>query len=200
MAAQIFYAESLEKLFTNLKEVNPTIISAVPRLYETIYKKILNNILQKKTLIQKLFKINCELGKMKYENPKKYNLFHKILKLLLSLIFDIKIKKIFGSKLKFFISGGGALSYEINIFFESLGIKILQGYGLTETSPTVSCNRPEFNKLGTVGPVIKGINIKLAKDGEILIKGDSVMKAYWKLNSETKKKIKKNWFNNGVIG
>ena len=200
VAAQIFYAESLEKLFTNLKEVNPTIISAVPRLLETIYKKILNNILQKKTLIQKLFKINCELGKMKYENPKKYNLFHKILKLLLSLIFDIKIKKIFGSKLKFFISGGGALSYEINIFFESLGIKILQGYGLTETSPTVSCNRPEFNKLGTVGPVIKGINIKLAKDGEILIKGDSVMKAYWKLNSETKKKIKKNWFHTGDIG
>ena len=108
--------------------------------------------------------------------------------------------RVFGSNLKFLISGGGALSYEINIFFESLGIKILQGYGLTETSPTVSCNRPEFNKLGTVGPVIKGLNIKLAKDGEILVKGDSLMKGYWKKNSETKKKIKKNWFHTGDIG
>ena len=124
----------------------------------------------------------------------------KIIKFLLSLIFDKKIKKIFGSKLKFLISGGGALSYEINIFFESLGIKILQGYGLTETSPTVSCNRPELNKIGTVGPVIQGLNIKLAKDGEILVKGDSVMKYYWKNNFETKKKIKKNWFYTGDIG
>ena len=199
-SSQIFYAENLEKLFINIKEVNPTIISAVPRLYETIYKKILNNIFKKKNLIQKLFKINLKLGKTKYEDKKNYRLSDKIIKFLLSLIFDKKIKKIFGSKLKFLISGGGALSYEINIFFESLGIKILQGYGLTETSPTVSCNRPELNKIGTVGPVIQGLNIKLAKDGEILVKGDSVMKYYWKNNFETKKKIKKNWFYTGDIG
>ena len=200
ISSEIFYAENLDKLFTNIKEVNPTIISAVPRLYETIYKKILNSILKKNILIQKLFKINQKLGKIRYEEPKKYNFIQKFLKFFLSLIFDKKIKKIFGSNLKFLISGGGALSYEVNIFFESLGIQILQGYGLTETSPTVSCNRPEFNKIGSVGTVIKGVNIKLAKDGEILVKGDSVMKGYWKQELETKKRIKNNWFYTGDIG
>ena len=200
ISSEIFYAENLDKLFTNIKEVNPTIISAVPRLYETIYKKILNSILKKNILIQKLFKINQKLGKIRYEEPKRYNFIQKFLKFFLSLIFDKKIKKIFGSNLKFLISGGGALSYEVNIFFESLGIQILQGYGLTETSPTVSCNRPEFNKIGSVGTVIKGVNIKLAKDGEILVKGDSVMKGYWKQELETKKRIKNNWFYTGDIG
>ena len=124
----------------------------------------------------------------------------RFFKFFFKIILDNKIKKIFGNNLKFLISGGGALSYEINIFFEAIGIKILQGYGLTETSPTVSCNRPEFNKIGTVGPPIKGVEVKIAKDGEILIKGDNLMKGYLGKEKETKDKIKNNWLYTGDIG
>ena len=198
-SSEIYYSENLEKLFANFKEINPTYIAAVPRFYEAIYKKIINNFSNKKFL-EKVFKINLELGKKIYLNKKKNIFFTKIIKFFFKIIFDNKIKKIFGNNLKFLISGGGPLSYDINIFFESIGIKILQGYGLTETSPTVSCNRPELNKIGTVGQPINGISVKIASDGEILIKGESVMKEYFGNIKETKNKIINNWFHTGDIG
>ena len=198
-SSQIYYAENLDKLFANIKEVNPTYIAAVPRLYDAIYKKIINNF-SKKKLLKKLFEINLNLGKKIYLNQKKRLIFTKFIKFFFKILIDNKIKKIFGNNLKFFVSGGGALSYDINIFFESIGIKILQGYGLTETSPTVSCNRPEFNKIGTVGPPIKGVDVKIASDGEILIRGDILMKGYLGKEKETKEKIKNNWLYTGDIG
>ena len=198
-SSEIFYAENMDKLFTNFKEVNPTYIAAVPRFYEAIYKKILNNF-SKNKILEKIFNINLSLGKKIYLNQKKFLLITRFFKFFFKIIIDNKIKKIFGKNLKFFISGGGALSYDINIFFEAIGIKILQGYGLTETSPTVSCNRPEFNKIGTVGPPMKGVEVKIAKDGEILIKGDLLMKGYLGKEKETKEKIKNNWLHTGDIG
>tara|TARA_Y100000590_G_scaffold329110_1_gene373734 strand:- start:151 stop:1890 length:1740 start_codon:yes stop_codon:yes gene_type:complete len=198
-SSHIYYAENLDKLFTNIKEVNPTYIAAVPRLYDAIYKKIINNF-SKKKILKKLFEINLNLGKKIYLNQKKKLVFTKLIKFFFKILIDNKIKKIFGNDLKFFVSGGGALSYDINIFFESIGIKILQGYGLTETSPTVSCNRPEFNKIGTVGPPIKGVKVKIASDGEILIKGDILMQGYLGKEKETKEKIKNNWLYTGDIG
>ena len=198
-SSEIFYAENMDKLFTNFKEVNPTYIAAVPRFYEAIYKKILNNF-SKNKILEKLFNFNLSLGKKIYLNQKKRLIFTKIIKFFFKILIDNKIKKIFGNDLKFFVSGGGALSYDINIFFESIGIKILQGYGLTETSPTVSCNRPEFNKIGTVGPPIKGVKVKIASDGEILIKGDILMQGYLGKEKETKEKIKNNWLYTGDIG
>ena len=198
-SSEIFYAENMDKLFTNFKEVNPTYIAAVPRFYEAIYKKILNNF-SKNKILEKIFNINLSLGKKIYLNQKKFLPITCFFKFFFKIIIDNKIKKIFGKNLKFFISGGGALSYDINIFFEAIGIKILQGYGLTETSPTVSCNRPELNKIGTVGPPIKGVEVKIAKDGEILIKGDNLMKGYLGKEKETKDKIKNNWLHTGDIG
>ena len=198
-SSEIFYAENMDKLFTNFKEVNPTYIAAVPRFYEAIYKKILNNF-SKKKILEKLFNFNLSLGKKIYLNQKKLLLLTRFFKFFFKIIFDNKIKKIFGTKLKFLVSGGGALSYDVNLFFESIGIKILQGYGLTETSPTVSCNRPEFNKIGTVGPPIKGVEVKIASDGEILIRGDTLMKGYLGKEKETKEKIKNNWLYTGDIG
>jgi len=198
-SSEIFYAENMDKLFTNFKEVNPTYIAAVPRFYEAIYKKILNNF-SKNKILEKLFNFNLNLGKKIYLNQKKFLLLTRFFKFFFKIIFDNKIKKVFGTELKFLISGGGALSYDINLFFESIGIKILQGYGLTETSPTVSCNRPEFNKIGTVGPPIKGVEVKIANDGEILVKGDILMKGYLGKEKETKEKIKNNWLYTGDIG
>ena len=198
-SSEIFYAENMDKLFTNFKEVNPTYIAAVPRFYEAIYKKILNNF-SKNKILEKIFNINLSLGKKIYLNQKKFLPITRFFKFFFKIIFDNKIKKIFGKNLKFLISGGGALSYDINIFFEAIGIKILQGYGLTETSPTVSCNRPELNKIGTVGPPIKGVEVKIADDGEILIKGESLMKGYLGKEKETKDKIKNNWLHTGDIG
>jgi len=198
-SSEIFYAENMDKLFTNFKEVNPSYIAAVPRFYEAIYKKILNNF-SKNKILEKIFNINLSLGKKIYLNQKKFLLITRFFKFFFKIIIDNKIKKIFGKNLKFFISGGGALSYEINIFFEAIGIKILQGYGLTETSPTVSCNRPESNKIGTVGPPIKGVEVKIADDGEILIKGNNLMKGYLGKEKETKDKIKNNWLYTGDIG
>ena len=198
-SSEIFYAENMDKLFTNFKEVNPTYIAAVPRFYEAIYKKILNNF-SKKKILEKLFNFNLSLGKKIYLNQKKLLLLTRFFKFFFKIIFDNKIKKIFGTKLKFLVSGGGALSYDVNLFFESIGIKILQGYGLTETSPTVSCNRPEFNKIGTVGPPIKGVEVKIASDGEILVRGDTLMKGYLGKEKETKEKIKNNWLYTGDIG
>ena len=198
-SSQIFYAENMDKLFTNFKESNPTYIAAVPRFYEAIYKKILNNF-SKNKILEKIFNINLSLGKKIYLNQKKFLPVTCFFKFFFKIIFDNKIKKIFGKNLKFLISGGGALSYDINIFFEAIGIKILQGYGLTETSPTVSCNRPELNKIGTVGPPIKGVEVKIADDGEILIKGESLMKGYLGKEKETKDKIKNNWLHTGDIG
>jgi long-chain acyl-CoA synthetase len=189
----------MDKLFTNFKEVNPTYIAGVPRFYEAIYKKILNNF-SKNKILEKIFNINLSLGKKIYLNQKKFLLITRFFKFFFKIIIDNKIKKIFGKNLKFFISGGGALSYDINIFFEAIGIKILQGYGLTETSPTVSCNRPELNKIGTVGPPIKGVEVKIADDGEILIKGNNLMKGYLGKEKETKNKIKNNWLYTGDIG
>ena len=198
-SSQIFYAENMDKLFTNFKESNPTYIAAVPRFYEAIYKKILNNF-SKNKILEKIFNINLSLGKKIYLNQKKFLPITRFFKFFFKIIFDNKIKKIFGKNIKFLISGGGALSYDINIFFEAIGIKILQGYGLTETSPTVSCNRPELNKIGTVGPPIKGVEVKIADDGEILIKGESLMKGYLGKEKETKDKIKNNWLHTGDIG
>ena len=147
-----------------------------------------------------MFNFNLSLGKKIYLNQKKLLLLTRFFKFFFKIIFDNKIKKVFGTKLKFLVSGGGALSYDVNLFFESIGIKILQGYGLTETSPTVSCNRPEFNKIGTVGPPIKGVEVKIASDGEILIRGDTLMKGYLGKEKETKEKIKNNWLYTGDIG
>ncbi len=197
--AKIFYAEKIEKLLENISESKPTIMTAVPRFYQNLYNKI--NINLKKATGLKRYMINAtiKLGRKKLLR-KNMNFFENFFNSLLNFLVRKKIKKQFGGKLKAFVSGGGALDKEIGEFLNALGLPTLQGYGLTETSPVVSCNPVHKIKIDTVGPPFKGNQVKIAEDGEILIKGENVMLGYWNNIEETNKVIKDGWLYTGDIG
>ena len=199
VAAKIYYAEKIEKLLDNIAEAKPTIMTAVPRFYQNLYNKI-NMKLQNSTgLRSKLIKATISLGK-KDLLKEKMNFFEKILNLLLDILVRKKVKKQFGGKLKAFVSGGGALDKEIGEFLNAIGLPTLQGYGLTETSPVVSCNPINKIKIETVGPPFKGNYVKIAEDGEILVKGENIMLGYWNKQKETEEVIKNGWLHTGDIG
>ena len=197
--AKVFYAESLEKLLSNMSEAKPTIMTAVPRFYQNLYNKINNNFNKqtglKKTLIDK----TIHLGK-KTLNKEKLKFHEKIINLLCQILVRKKIQKQFGGNLQAFVSGGGALDKNIGEFLNAVGLPTLQGYGLTETSPVVSCNLPGFIKVETVGPPFKTNQVKIANDGEILVKGENVMLGYWNKQKETNEIIKNGWLHTGDIG
>ena len=199
VGAKIFYAEKIEKLLDNISEAKPTIMTAVPRFYQNLYNKINISINKATGLKYKLIKMTVHLGK-KNLLRKEINFFEKLLNLFLDFLVRKKIKKQFGGNLKAFVSGGGALDKEIGEFLNAIGLPTLQGYGLTETSPVVSCNPIQNIKIETVGPPFKGNEVKIAEDGEILVKGENVMIGYWNNELETKKVIKDGWLYTGDIG
>jgi len=199
LGAKIFYAESLEKLILNMIESKPTIMTAVPRFYQNLFNKINLNFDKQKGIKKILINKTLELGK-KTLNKEKLNLKEKIINILCEILVRKKIKQQFGGNLKAFISGGGALDRNIGEFLNAIGLPTLQGYGLTEASPVVSCNLPGQIKVDTVGPAFKTNEVKLAKDGEILIKGENVMLGYWNKKQETEEVIKNNWLYTGDIG
>jgi len=147
----------------------------------------------------KLINATIKLGKKKLLNE-KMTFFQKLLNFMVEILVRKKIKKQFGGNLRAFISGGGALDKEIGEFLNSIGLPTLQGYGLTETSPVVSCNPIHKIKVETVGPPFKGNKVKIAEDGEILVKGENVMLGYWNKNEETANVIKDGWLYTGDIG
>ena len=199
VGAKVFYAEKIEKLLDNISEAKPTIMTAVPRFYQNLYNKI-NMTMSKATgLKAKLIKQTIKLGK-KDLLKQDMNFYEKAMNLLLGFLVRKKIKKQFGGNLKAFVSGGGALDQEIGEFLNAIGLPTLQGYGLTETSPVVSCNPLNKIKVETVGPPFKGNQVKIAKDGEILVKGENVMLGYWNKEEETKKSIIDGWLYTGDIG
>ena len=197
--AKVFYAESLEKLLSNMSLAKPTIMTAVPRFYQNLYNKINSNFNKqtgfKKILIDK----TIYLGKksLKKEHLK---IHEKIINFFCNILVRKKIQKQFGGNLQAFVSGGGALDKNIGEFLNAVGLPTLQGYGLTETSPVVSCNLPGFIKVETVGPPFKTNKVKIAEDGEILVKGENVMLGYWKKQKETNEIIKNGWLHTGDIG
>ena len=197
--AKVFYAESLEKLLSNMSLAKPTIMTAVPRFYQNLYNKINSNFNKqigfKKTLIDK----TIYLGKksLKKEHLK---ISEKIINFFCNILVRKKIQKQFGGNLQAFVSGGGALDKNIGEFLNAVGLPTLQGYGLTETSPVVSCNLPGFIKVETVGPPFKTNKVKIAEDGEILVKGENVMLGYWNKQKETNEIIKNGWLHTGDIG
>jgi len=199
VGAKVFYAEKIEKLLDNISEAKPTIMTAVPRFYQNLYNKIRTNMKKQTGFKSKLIDKTIQLGKKKLLNE-KMTIFEKLLNLLLEKLVRKKIKKQFGGNLKAFISGGGALDKEIGEFLNSVGLPTLQGYGLTETSPVVSCNPIHKIKVETVGPPFKGNKVKIADDGEILVKGENVMLGYWNKKEETEKIIKDGWLHTGDIG
>ena len=199
LGAKVFYAENLEKLLLNISIAKPTIMTAVPRFYQNLYNKISLNFSKQKGLKKKLINNTIFLG-TKILNREKLDLKEKTINFLCEKLVRKKIKRQFGGKLKAFVSGGGALDQKIGEFLNSIGLPTLQGYGLTETSPVVSCNIPGKIKIETVGPPFKTNKVKIADDGEILVKGENVMLGYWNMEKETNEIIKNGWLHTGDIG
>ncbi len=201
--AMICYAESIEKIAQNMTEVKPTVMTAVPRLFERMHSKIIKNVESQPEKKQKIFQWALEVGKLYFEAGKDgrsipigLTIKHKLAD---KLVFK-KLRERTGGRLRFFISGGAALSRDLGEFFVSAGIKIIEGYGLTESSPVLSCNRLDDFKFGTVGKPFPGVEIKIASDGEILAHGPNIMQGYYKNKKETEATIKDGWLHTGDIG
>jgi len=199
VGAKVFYAESLEKLISNMSVAKPTIMTAVPRFYQNLYNKINMNFEKQTGVKKKLINNTINLGK-KILKKEELTLGEKIINFLCNILVRKKIQKQFGGNLQAFVSGGGALDQNIGEFLNAIGLPTLQGYGLTEASPVVSCNLPNLVKVETVGPPFRTNQVKIAEDGEILIKGENVMLGYWNQKEETEKVIKKGWLHTGDIG
>ena len=201
--ASIYYAESLETVAENMLEVRPTIMISVPRLFDKIYAKVMDNVLEGSALKRKIFFWAIAVGK-KYGARK---IRHQPIPWALGLRRRIAAKLVYGKILvktggraHFFVSGGAPLSADVAEFFYAIGLTILEGYGLTETSPVLCCNTFDKMKFGTVGPPVPGVEIKIAPDGEILAKGPNVMKGYYKKEHETREAFVDGWFKTGDIG
>ena len=199
VGAKVFYAQKIEKLLENMSEAKPTIMTAVPRFYQNLYNKININLKKQTGIKAKLIEATLRLGKKKLIGQ-EMTFFEKLINLIVEELVRKKIKKQFGGNLKAFVSGGGALDQEIGEFLNSIGLPTLQGYGLTETSPVVSCNPIHKIRVETVGPPFKGNQVKIADDGEILVKGENVMLGYWNKKEETDKVIINGWLHTGDIG
>ena len=199
VAAKVYYAESIDKLIKNMNDCSPEVMTAVPRFYQNLYQKINASFDKAKGLKKILINKTIKLGKKKL-NKQKFSLTENLINFLCEKLVRKKIKTQFGGNLKAFISGGGALDKDIGSFLNAIGLPTLQGYGLTETSPVVSCNPIDDIRIETVGPPFKGNIVKIADDGEILIKGENVMMGYWKNDLETNKVLKGGWLFTGDIG
>ena len=194
--AEIAYAQSLETVAEDMIATSPTIMAAMPRLFEKVYAKMLNNVEKEGGLKKKIFNWAIDVGKNSVKTGKKGFKFAIADKLVFS-----KLKAKLGGKLRFFVSGGAPLSQSIGEFFEYANVLILEGYGLTETSPVLTCNRLEQYKFGTVGKPLANVEIKIADDGEILAKGPNIMKGYYNLPEKTENVFTEDdWFKTGDIG
>ena len=198
IGAEIYFCSSNDKLLTEIKEVKPTILSAVPRLYENIFTKIKSQVKKSNFIISNLLRksfLNIET------ETKKINFIEKLLIMFfLRFVLKRKVLGIFGNKIKVLISGGAALNPTVGFFFKKLGISLLQGYGQTEASPLISCNRKNNNNPNTVGRAVKNVNVKISNYGEILVSGDNLMLGYWKLKKLTNQTIKNGWLHTGDLG
>ncbi len=203
IGGSIGYAESMEKVGENMPELKPTVVVSVPRLFEKVYAKVMDNVLASSPLKRRIFfwamKVGREYGqkKLRREPISKFLQFKR--HLAHKLVFSKIIEKT-GGRIRFFISGAAPLSRDIAELFYAMGLIVLEGYGLTETSPVATVNRLDAVKFGTVGPTIPGVDVKIAEDGEILVRGPNIMKGYYKMEEETKEVIKEGWFYTGDIG
>ena len=199
VAARVFYAESIDKLIKNMSDCSPEIMTAVPRFYQNLYQKINTTFDKARGLKKFLVNQTVNLGRKKLDK-KQFSLIESLINFICEKLVRKKIKNQFGGNLKAFISGGGALDKEVGSFLNAIGLPTLQGYGLTETSPVVSCNSIDEIKVETVGRPFEGNLVRIADDGEILVKGENVMIGYWKNNEETEKVLKNGWLYTGDIG
>jgi len=200
LGAQIYYAESLEKLAANIEEVQPTIMIVVPRLFEMLRARIMKQIEAQGGLSKYLMDRALKIGGDKAEGRRK--LWDLPMDGFLSLTLRKKIRAKIGKRQKAWVSGGAPLNPEVGLFFEALGITFLQGYGQTETGPVLACNRPSAGiRLDTVGPPVKNTEVRIAEDGEILVRGELVMHGYWRNDEETARVLSSDgWLATGDVG
>ena len=199
IGGQIYYAEGVETLSTNLGEARPHVLPCVPRLYEVMRQRILHQVDRQGGLTARLFHKAVELGNKRYERG-SLPLHERLLDLLLDRLVREKAKQRFGGRLKAMVSGGAPLAYEVGLFFWALGLPVAQGYGQTETAPLISVNPPWAARLRTVGPPVDGVELRIAEDGEILVRGDCVMRGYWNDAEATAAAIRDGWLHTGDIG
>ena len=202
--AKIAYAESTFTVAQNMQEVSPTVMLSVPRLYETMHDRVLRAVEAGSSLKQKIFHWGVSVGSAvssEIQQGKKPSALLQLKQSIADKLVFAKLKTATGGQLRFFISGGAALPQSIAEFFHAAGILILEGYGLTETSPVISLNYPEKWKFGTVGIPVPGIEVQIAEDGEILTRGPHVMKGYFNNETATAEVIDADgWFYTGDIG
>ena len=199
VGAQIFYAEGLEKLASNIEEVRPTLMVVVPRLFEVLRTRIMKQI--EKQGGAATFMLNQAQGIAASARDGKIRKRDLPMNFVLDRIFRPKIKAKFGGRIKAMVSGGAPLNPEVGTFFDAVGLTLLQGYGQTEAGPVISCNRPAAGiAMDTVGPPMRGVDIRIAEDGEILVRGELVMLGYWQNEAETTRTIRDGWLHTGDIG
>ena len=199
LGGQIYYSEGLEKLASNIEEVRPTIMVVVPRLFEVLRQRILKNVEKQGALTQYLMRRAFSIGAKDYDG--KLAIWDRPMDLILKKTLRPKISARFGGRIKAMVSGGAPLNPEVGIFFHSVGLTLLQGYGQTEAAPVISCNRPSAGiRMDTVGPPLKNTEVRIAEDGEILVRGELVMKGYWRNPAQTERTIVNGWLHTGDIG
>ncbi|HET9630483.1 MAG TPA: AMP-dependent synthetase/ligase [Novosphingobium sp.] len=199
MGAQIWYAEGLDKLASNIEEVRPTFMVVVPRLFEVLRTRIMKSIEKQGRLANFLMDRALKIESRAGENGKR--LVDLPLDLIIARLLRPKVRAKFGGRMKAMVSGGAPLNPEIGTFFSAMGLTLLQGYGQTESGPVVSCNRPRVGlKMETVGQPLDRVEVRLAEDGEILVRGELIMKGYWRNPEETAKALKDGWLHTGDIG
>jgi len=200
LGAEIYFAEGAETLAANLLEARPTIMTAVPRLYETMHQRLRRAMEREGGLKAKLFQRALELGRKHYDDAKSLSIGERLQHSLLGLLVRRKVGKRFGGRLKAMVSGGAPLNPEIGKFFLALGVPLLQGYGQTEASPVVSANPPNRIKIETVGPPLDGVEVRIAEDGELLVRGECVMRGYWNDPESTARSLQDGWLHTGDVG
>ncbi|MFN7029463.1 MAG: AMP-dependent synthetase/ligase, partial [Sphingopyxis sp.] len=199
VGAQIYYSEGLEKLVSNIEETRPTIMVVVPRLFEVIRARMIKSVEKQGKLANWMLNQALRVGEKDYE--RRMGVLDRPVDLILDKLFRPKIQKRFGGRMKALVSGGAPLNPEIGVFFHSIGLTLLQGYGQTEAGPVISCNRPAAGiKMDTVGPPLMNTEVKIADDGEILVRGELVMKGYWRNDAETARVLVDGWLHTGDIG
>jgi len=199
LGAQIYYAEGIEKLASNIEEVRPTLMVVVPRLFEVLRARILKQMEKQGKVVQLLLNRALSLGAKDLAGGMP--IWDRPMNALLNRTLRPKIQQRFGGRLKAMVSGGAPLNPEIGVFFHAVGLTMLQGYGQTEAAPVISCNRPKVGlKMDTVGPPLKNVEVKIADDGEILVRGELVMHGYWRNDAETARAIQNGWLHTGDIG
>ena len=201
IGAQIYYAESIEKLAANMAEVRPTIMTVVPRLFEMLRTRVTRAIEEQGGTRAKLFHKALELGERRFTDRRSLSLKERLQNRVLDRLVRRKVQQRFGGRVKALVSGGAPLNSDVGLFFHALGLRLLQGYGQTESGPVVSVNRPGLVKIHTVGPPMKATEVRIAEDGEILIRGELVMKGYWNDPDGTIAVIDdQGWLHTGDIG